>query len=175
MFIPLISIVSDVLFSELDPRHLGNLRLVNNAMAKYITKSVQDKNVKEATAKYRHMVVLTDNTVRLHSSLGKTVIDLTLPSFSDANQALVMVSLVMKLDGQMYRGYAEHRRCMMDGKKDNLSRYFFHNKSKWLYAAGGVFIDRCTKYTGNEFAIRVCVAEGEKTRGLIFTLHFKPL
>jgi len=168
MFIPLISLMSDVLFSKLDPRHLGNLRLVNNAMAEYITKSVQDKSVKDAQAKYRHMVVLTDTTVRLHSSLGKTVIELTLPSFTDENQ-----NLVMQLDGQMYWGRAEERRCEVDGKKDDLSRYVFHNKSKNLYQEGKVFIVRHKKLAADLEEIRVHI-DTEPGRGWVFTLHFRP-
>ena len=100
MFIHLINTVSEVLFTTLDPQHLGNLQLVNKALAKSITKSVQDKSVAAALAKYRRLVVLPDNTVRIHSSLGKTVIDLILPDGEIRYNAV----LSMRYNGRLYNG-----------------------------------------------------------------------
>ena len=121
MFIPLVNIVSEVLFTTLDPHHLGNLRLTSSAMAKSITKSVQDKSVAAALAKYKHLIVLTENTVRIHSRFGKTVIDLILPR-GDGEIADPSTNLFMRLDGRMYCGQADVCPCEINRKRGEKKR-----------------------------------------------------
>ncbi len=67
MFVPLFDIISDSLFTELKPHHIGNLRLVNRVLAGSITKSVWEKIAMKAEAKYRRMVVLNGDSARLRS------------------------------------------------------------------------------------------------------------
>jgi hypothetical protein len=173
MFIPLVNIVSDVLFTTLDPHHLGNLRLVNKALAKCITKSVQDKSVAAALAKYKHLIVLTENTVRIHSRFGKKVIDLILPH-GNGVMADKNTNLFMRLDGRMYWGYADVCPCEINRKIADRSPYVFHNKSGWLFQAGGeVFIKKHSTSKGNLEEIWVFV-EYKAGHGWKFTLYFRP-
>ena len=131
MFIDVVTTVSDTVFSFLEPRHLEDLRLVNRAMAACITKRVQDQSVKEALAKYKRMVVLTNNTVRIHSSLGHTRIDLILPNGNGVT-ANPNAGYSMRLHGRLYRGWAH------DGRRA-LEAVFFRN-SPTLFTAERVSI-----------------------------------
>jgi hypothetical protein len=159
---------NDLLFPLLDPRHLGNLRLVNRAFAACINKDVRDKSVAAALAKYRHMIILSEDTVRIHSSLGKTVIDLTLPT-GKINKRL-NADLSMRFEGRVYHGKTLYWQCEMDGEKVNLSPYIFHAKSPNLLKAKGVFIAGMVM-EGNGIYIRVVVDEKNGV-GRIFTLRF---
>ena len=177
MFIPLVNIVSDVLFTALDPHHLGNLRLVNKALAKSITKSVQDKSVAAALAKYRRLVVLPDNTVRIHSSLGKTVIDLILPD-GEIRRAYNAI-LSMRYNGRLYNGrtVAFHNHRLTPYSLD-ISPRVFHASSGWLLKAKRVYVASITvlpaTFDGLDTEVRVFVKR-EREPSCIFTLRFRAL
>jgi transposase len=161
----LVRLLTDApLVHMLDPHHLENLRLVNRDLAKSVTKSMRDESVAAALARYRRMVFLSEDTVRIHSSLGRTVIDLTLPS-GEIDRNFI---LRMRLDGRLYRAVPEERRCEMRGEKADLCPYVFHAKSCRLLKAESVYIVR--RGTVLDTRIRVCVEE-RSGRGYIYTLN----
>ena len=165
MFIPLVNIMSEVLFTTLDPHHLGNLRLVNKALAKCLTKSVQDKSVAAALVKYKHLTVLPDNTVRIHSSLGKTVIDLILPD-GEIRRAYNAI-LSMRYNGRLYNGQTVAFQIQASPR-------VFHARSDWLLKATSVYIVSITvlpaTFDGLDTEVQVFV-ENDGSR--IFTLRFR--
>jgi hypothetical protein len=172
----LISLLNDdLLFSKLDPRHLGSLRLVNRAFAACINKDVRDRSVKAARVKYRQMIRLSEDTFRIHSVLGKTVIDLTLPT--DVINEHLAAGLTMRFEGRLYHGIAMHWRCSMDGKDANMSPYVFNAKSPRLLKARGVFLARRGIEVGERGTyVRVVVEAMENENwggGRNFTLHFQ--
>ena len=170
------SFVLELLFPLLlDPHHLGDLRLVNKALAKCINENVRKRSVAAALAKYEKMIILSDDTVRIHSCLGKTVIDLTLPT--GKVHPYYSADLFMQLDGRKYRGQAELRRCQsLDGQPGNFSNLVFHAKSYRLFRAESVFIVRQgTVLHGNDLTVKVFVHESNRTWGYLYTLHFVPL
>ena len=159
MLVPLVKL----LCASLDPHDLGNLRLVSKTLNKSISKSEMDKSVKAALAKYKQMVVLPDNTVRIHSSLGKTKIELVLPDFELRD--LYEKVLSMRLDGQLYRGRADVRRV-----KTNLSPHMFHAKSAALFQAESVNVVSINSFLGFDgYTTKVCVLVGDSK----FTLNFQ--
>ena len=174
MFIHIVTTMPDVIFSFLDPRHLGSLRLVNRSMAECITKSVQDQSVKDALKKYKRMVVLAGNTVRIHSSLGKTSIELILPN-GDGVMAVPNAGYSMRSEGRLYRGRADER-CVMDNEsqKVDLAPYMFFRKSPKLFNAESVYIAASNTYImfdGLRTSIRVRIqSEG---RDYVFTFLFR--
>jgi hypothetical protein len=174
-FIPLLDFASEFLFPLLDPHHLGNLRLVNKALAKSIDENVRSKSVAAALAKYQKIVEFTDDTVRIHSCLGKTVIDLTLPT--GEIQPFHSGPLFMLLDGRSYGGLAQYRRCEMEsGQSVDLSNYVFHAQSPRLLKAESVFImRRGTVLHGNNLIVKVFVQERNHPQGYIYSLCFVPV
>ena len=174
MFIHIVTTMPDVLFSFLDPRHLGNLQLVNRSMAECITKSVQDQSVKDALKKYKRMVVIAGNTVRIHSSLGKTAIELILPN-GDGVMAIPNAGYSMRAEGRLYRGWVDER-CMVDNesKKVDLAPYVFFRNSPKLFNAESVYIMASNTYImfdGLRTSIRVRIqSEG---RDYVFTFFFR--
>ena len=60
---------------------VGNLCMLNQAAAALGTESVRKASLDAARAKYRQLVILSDDAVRIHSRLGVTVVDLTLPTW----------------------------------------------------------------------------------------------
>jgi len=173
-FIPLLDFASEVLFPLLDPHHLGNLRLVNKALAKSIDENVRSKSVAAALAKYQKIIALSDDTVRIHSCLGRTVIDLTLPS--GEIHPYHSGPLYMLLDGRSYGGLAQYRRCEMDGQPADLSNYVFHAQSPRLLRAESVFImRRGTVLRGNDLIVKVFVQERNRQQGYVYSLLFVPV
>ena len=170
MFIHLVNTVSEVL--TLDPHHIGNLRLVNKALAKCITKSVQDKSVAAALAKYRRLAVLPDNTVRIHSSLGKTVIDLILPDGEIRYNAV----LSMRYNGRLYNGRTVAFKNHGITQWRLIPPHVFHTSSDWLLKAKSVYIESIAvlpaTFDGLDTEVRVFV-ENDDSR--IFTLRFRAL
>ena len=170
MFIPIVNTVSEVL--TLDPQHLGNLRLVNKALAKCITKSVQDKSVKEALVKYKHLIVLTENTVRIHSSLGKTVIDLILPDGEIRYNAI----LSMLFNGRLYNGRTVAFKNHGITQWRLIPPHVFHTSSDWLLKAKSVYIESIAvlpaTFDGLDTEVRVFL-ENEGMPSRIFTLRFR--
>ena len=143
MFVPLFDIISDSLFMELKPHHIGNLRLVNRVLAGSITKSVWEKIAMKAEAKYRRMVVLNGDTVRVYGRYGKKIMDLDLPDGNGKDMnADFRFHLYMRLDGWPYSGQVDAIWCKINGRDDNLARYVFHNKSTRLFNATSVFITK---------------------------------
>ena len=143
MFVPLFDIMSDSLFMELKPHHIGNLRLVSRALAGSITKSVWEKIAKKAEAKYRRMVVLNGDTVLVYGRYGKTIMDLDLPDGNGKDMnADFRFHLYMRLDGWPYIGQVDAIWRKINGRDDNLARYVFHNKSIRLFNATSVFITK---------------------------------
>lgn len=176
MFTSIVTTVPDVLFTTLDPHHIGNLRMVSRAFAKCITLAVCDKIKKAAMAKYERLVVVNSTTVRIHSRLGKTMIELILP---DGNAADVVAdkhaSIFMRLDGRLYRGKADNEWRLMGNSIHNMSRYMFHNASILLLNSPRVFIVRNSPDLDNRKQIEVYV-EGKKgsDNNWTFILRFRP-
>jgi hypothetical protein len=167
----LISLLTkDLLFQELDPRHLVRLRLVNREFAKCINKDVIAKSVAAARTKYSRMIQLSEDTVRIHSVLGRTLIDLTLPT-GEINERS-NAELSMRFEGRLYHGQTMHWQCEMDGRKTDLSPYVFHAKSPRLLGAKNVFlVRRPIVAEGYGIYIRVVVEERNGV-GRTFTLRF---
>jgi hypothetical protein len=134
MLIPVYAIISDVLVPMLDVPDLGRLCRVNRGMAA----SVNDKNrtVREVLDKYRRLVILSDNTVRVHNKSGKIVIELILQKGDD-----IKTVLRMRYNGRMYIGWADPDTEKINGKTDSLIRHVFHEKSTILFNAKAVFIE----------------------------------
>ena len=175
MFMSTVDAVSCVLFAALDPHHLYNLSLVNKTLHQSIDDGVRDANKKAAMAKYKRLVVLPNNTFRIHSIYGKTAIELILPV--GEIDGTVIVRLSMNMDGRAYHGYPEYRRCEMDGKKADLSSYVFHAQSSKLLGADSVYIDRIKTLSSplNGFTLEIRIVLGRKEGGgLQFTLFFAP-
>ena len=98
MFVPMWTAVSDVLIPMLGPLDMCKLRRVNRCMAMVFTKQA----IKKAMVKFEHLVVLSDDTVRVHSRSGRTVIELILQSGYDVKHILRM-----RFEGRLYRGWAD--------------------------------------------------------------------
>ena len=160
----------DLLFQELDPHHLVCLRRANREFAECINKDVIAKSVAAARTKYSRMIQLSEDTVRIHSVLGRTVIDLTLPT-GEINERR-NAELSMRFEGRLYHGQTLHWQCEIDGRKADLSPYFFHAKSRNLLGAKKVFLARRPVVAeGCDIYIRV-VVEQRNGLGRTFTLRF---
>ena len=167
----LISVLTnDLLFPVLDPRHLGNLCLVNRELAKRIDRDTRDKSVAAALAKYRKMVILSEDTFRIHSSLGKTVIDLTLPNDKQPFLHSKNAVLSMRFEGRLYHGRTTYRRCSLNGKLTNLSPHVFHAQSSFMLNSKSVAI---VGVVIGESLIQIrVIVEDEDDVSRVFTLHF---
>ena len=151
-------LTESLLFPVLDPRHLGRLCLVNREFAACIDKDIRDKSVAAARAKYGHMVILSDGTVRIHSSLGRTVVDLTLPTLTGK----INHSLAMRFEGRLYRG----------GEESKLSPGVFHAKSPRLLEAKSVFLARRPVMVEGHGMFICVVVEQTSGEGRTFILRF---
>ena len=176
MIIALVNVVSDMLFAALDPRHLGNLRLVNKELAKLIDAGEQERCVEAASAKYESMVVVEEAVVRVFSRLGKHTIDLILP-LSTSEMDTAHFPIFMWFNSQLYRGLADVYWFSNEMNPDDLTRYVFHNRSSRLYGAAKVFILNYGTDLENprEKTIELFVEEVKGTYvGWDFTLKFQP-
>ena len=138
MLVSLLDTIHGILFSLLDPRHVGSICRLNRAATALNTASVRKASLDAAHAKYKKLIVLSDDTIRIHSRLGVTVVDLTLPTGEIHRHHNPM--LLVMFNGQIYRGSTDEHRVCMDGVPCNLSPHVFHAKSHRLFQSGSVYI-----------------------------------
>ncbi len=167
MFVPVCSTVSSILIPMLGPLDLCKLRRVNRQMAVSITPS----DVDDAMENCMRPVVLSDDTVRIQSRSGKTVIELILPR-GDGMKSNKIFKLYMQLDGKLYHGWVEPWMCVIKGVEDNFARYIFHDKSTRLFGAGSVAITECRSIYGKRHRQVELFVDKNETDGWTFTLHF---
>ena len=167
MFVSVCTVVSSILIPNLEPLDLCKLRRVIKQMAASVTLL----KVEAAMEKYKHLVVLSDDTIRIHSISGKTAIELILPR-GNGMAAEEKFVLYMRLDGRFYSGWAEPWMRKINGQMDNMARYMFHDKSTWLFGARQVVINECRSiYRKHHRQVEVVVMKNE-IDGWTFTLHF---
>ena len=136
--------VSDVLIPMLGPLDMCKLRRVNRCMAMVFTKQA----IKKAMVKFEHLVVLSDDTVRVHSRSGRTVIELILQSGYDVKHILRM-----RFEGRLYRGWADQVEVKINGAWVNLTSLVFHKRSPRLFNAGAVYVEEIERHGLNRIQI----------------------
>jgi hypothetical protein len=167
MLTPVFDVVFDVIVPMLDPLDLCKLRSVNRHMAKSI--AYENKRVEEAMAKFERLVVVSDNTFRIHSRSGKKVIELILRERVDGP-----TSLRMQYEGRPYHGWAVPLMRTIDGKRDNLIRHVFHNKSTYLLNAEAVFIQGFQELRFRQLIMIDLLISKNETDSQTFYLNFVP-
>jgi hypothetical protein len=173
MFVSVVDLVSNVLFAALDPHHLYNLWLVNKDLNRRIDDSAQDACKQAAMAKYKRMVTLPNNTVRIHSIYGKMAMELILPN-GVINQ-VDRVRVMMKMDGRAYVGRPNIKEHEVDGAMIDLSCHVFHAHSSRLLDAEYVFIARVKKFPPQFLgpALQACIVlENEDGENMRFVVSF---
>lgn len=136
--------------NNLDPRHLGSLRLVCKQLAEFIDPALRDKSLQEAISKYKRAVLLPNGAYRLHSPLGVHTVDIhTIPGM----RSLVVEALLfrdpedksfvsMMHNGKKYIGrpwpLGTQERDFLETK--DTRRVFSSNATVLQDLAGGVWI-----------------------------------
>jgi hypothetical protein len=143
--------------SNLDPRHLGNLRLVCKQLAGSIDAAVQAKSVQDALAKYARAVLLPNGAYLLHSRFGVRAVEIrAIPGMQqlmvEANHMNPYGSnpvVSMRLNGASYIGRpwsGTGRDYLMIG---NSSTMFSSTATELQGLAGGAWISHLD--TSNNF------------------------
>ncbi len=143
--------------SNLDPRHLGNLRLVCKQLAGSIDAAVQAKSVQDAVAKYAHAVLLPNGAYLLHSRFGVRAVEIR--AIPGMQQLMVEANHInphwsnpivsMKLNGLTYIG----RQWSVPGRDFSVTRdqriVFLSTATVLQTLAGGAWISHLD--TSNNF------------------------
>ena len=168
MLTPVFDVVFDIIVPMLDPLDLCKLRGVNRHMAKSI--DYENRRVDEAMSKFERLIVVSDDTVRIHSRSGKKMIELILQEGVGETTLLRM-----QYEGRPYHGWADPWMCIIDGKRDNLIRYVFHNKSTRLLNAEAVFIEGFQELRFRQLIlIDLLIVSKNETDSRTFSLNFVP-
>ena len=101
-----------IVATNMDPRHLGNLRLVCKQLAESVDATVRAKSVQDAIARYTRAVLLPNGAFRLHSRFGVHTVEIR--AIPGMNQLMVEANYVnplrsnpvlsMRLNGVVYIG-----------------------------------------------------------------------
>ncbi len=167
MLTPVFDVAFDIIVPMLDPLDLCKLRGVNRHMAKSI--DYENRRVDEAMSKFERLIVVSDDTVRIHSRSGKKMIELILQKGVGETTLLRM-----QYEGRPYHGWADPYTCTINGKRDNLISYVFHNKSTHLLNAKAVFIDEFHEYRSEKPTLIWLLVSQNGTDCQTFSLKFVP-
>jgi hypothetical protein len=143
--------------TNLDPHHLGSLRLVCKQLAGSINAAVQAKSVQDAVAKYTRAVLLSNGAYLLHSRFGARAVEIcaipgvhqlmSQPNLINPNWSNPIVS--MRLNGVTYIG----RQWTVPGRDFSITgdhRIMFSSTATVLQTlAGGAWISHLD--TSNNF------------------------
>ena len=138
-----------IVATNLDPRHLGSLRLVCKQLAGSINSAVQAKSVQDAIARYTRAVLLPNGSYQLHSRFGVHTMEIR--AIPGMHQLMVEANYVnprgsnpvlsMKLNGVAFIGRpwgaGGGRDFSLTGEQMTM---FMSNATALQNLAGGVWI-----------------------------------